>query len=97
MKMGKCPYCGEPLKNKTRLLPFSSRKHRIYEAVAKGGTAGMPTYELIVAMHGPDEDLSVSAYGQLRREVSEMNQVLRPIGQEINGRERGRYRLLPIT
>jgi hypothetical protein len=77
-------------------LPFSSRKHRIYEAIAKGGTAGMPTYELIVAMHGEDEDLSASAYGQLRREICEMNLVLRGIGQEINGRERGRYRLLPI-
>src|SRR5690348_4969921 len=92
----KCPYCGGPF-TAALPLPMSARKRRIYNALVAAGPPGVRTHELIVAMHGPDENLSPSAYGQLRREVCEINKKLREHGGigQINGRERGYYRLLP--
>jgi hypothetical protein len=96
MKPPKCPYCGGPL-TIALPLPMSARKRRIYDALVGAGPLGVRTHELIVHMHGPDENLSPSAYGQLRREVCEINKKLREYGTgQINGRERGRYRLLPM-
>lgn len=86
-----CPHCGSKLDREIVLPLMSSRRRRIYDAVAAAGKNGVPIENLLVAMYAEDEMPTQSGFGVMRVQICELNKILRSVKREIKGKNKSYY------